>query len=44
LIDEIEAIFAAIAEHDDFGAFERKIERIRAFGAACRLAPALGAC
>jgi uncharacterized protein YdiU (UPF0061 family) len=37
LIDEIEAIWSAIAERDDWGPFEAKVERIRAMGAA--LAP-----
>ncbi len=38
LIDEIEAIWAAIADRDDWTPFYAKIERIRAMGAA------LGAC
>lgn len=34
LIDEIEAIWARIAEHDDWSAFEGKVRDIRAMGAA----------
>jgi len=34
LIDEVEAIWSAIAEHDDWSAFESKIEAIRRFGDA----------
>ena len=34
LIDEIEAIWAAIAERDDWSAFERKIEDVRVMGEA----------
>lgn len=34
LIDEVEAIWAAIAERDDWGPFGAKISAIRAFGAA----------
>ena len=34
LIDEVEAIWAAIAERDDWGPFDAKISAIRAFGAA----------
>ena len=36
LIDEVEAIWAAIAEHDDWSPFESKIEAIRRFGDAMR--------
>lgn len=32
LIDEVEAIWAKIADEDDWGAFEDKIEQIRRFG------------
>ncbi len=38
LIDEIEAIWSAIAERDDWTPFERKIEEIRAMNAALALA------
>ena len=34
LIDEIESIWSAIAEHDDWNPFHRKIEQIRDMGAA----------
>jgi len=34
LIDEVEAIWSAIAEHDDWRPFESKIEAIRRFGDA----------
>ncbi|MET0591331.1 MAG: selenoprotein O, partial [Polyangiaceae bacterium] len=34
LIDEIETIWKAIAEHDDWSLFEAKIAAIRAMGAA----------
>jgi uncharacterized protein YdiU (UPF0061 family) len=34
LIDEVEAIWAPIAEHDDWRAFEAKIDAIRAMGRA----------
>jgi uncharacterized protein YdiU (UPF0061 family) len=34
LIDEVEAIWSAIAEHDDWSPFESKIEAIRRFGDA----------
>ncbi|HTI67478.1 MAG TPA: YdiU family protein [Caulobacteraceae bacterium] len=34
LYDEIESIWAAIADHDDWGPFEQKIARIRQTGAA----------
>ncbi|MBA3880826.1 MAG: YdiU family protein [Sphingobium sp.] len=34
LIDEVEAIWAAIAERDDWAPFEAKLAAIRAFGAA----------
>lgn len=34
LIDEIEAIWSAIAERDDWGPFEAKVAAIRAFGEA----------
>ena len=34
LIDEVEAIWAAIAENDDWGPLERKVAAIRAMGAA----------
>jgi uncharacterized protein YdiU (UPF0061 family) len=37
LIDEIESIWSAIADRDDWGPFELKIERIRATGAALAL-------
>ena len=41
LIDEIEAIWTAIAERDDWSPFDAKIERIREAGAAlARAAPA----
>ena len=33
LIDEIEAIWSAIAERDDWSPFEEKIRQIREFGA-----------
>lgn len=33
LIDDVERIWAPIAEHDDWSAFEQKLEEIRAFGA-----------
>jgi uncharacterized protein YdiU (UPF0061 family) len=39
LIDEIEAIWAAIAERDDWGPFNDKIDRIREMGAAQDLKP-----
>jgi serine/tyrosine/threonine adenylyltransferase len=39
LIDEVEAIWAAIAEHDDWGPLHAKIEEVRAFGLALRSAP-----
>ena len=38
-IDEVEAIWAGIAEHDDWGPFESKIEAIRRMGAAMAVAP-----
>ncbi|HVJ19871.1 MAG TPA: YdiU family protein [Polyangiaceae bacterium] len=38
LIDEIEAIFSAVAERNDFGPFEQKLERIRELGAATAVA------
>ena len=34
LIDEVEAIWAAIADHDDWSPFEAKIEAIRRLGDA----------
>jgi hypothetical protein len=34
LIDEVEAIWSAIAERDDWSPFESKIEAIRRFGDA----------
>lgn len=34
LIDEVEAIWAAIADHDDWQPFESKIEAIRRMGQA----------
>jgi hypothetical protein len=34
LIDEVEAIWAAIAERDDWSAFDAKITAVRAMGAA----------
>ena len=34
LIDEVEAIWAAIAERDDWGPLERKVVQVRAMGAA----------
>ncbi len=39
LIDDVEAIWADIAEHDDWGAFHAKVAAIRRMGQAC--APAL---
>jgi serine/tyrosine/threonine adenylyltransferase len=43
LIDEIEAIWARIAEADDWSAFDRKIDAIRAMGAAYGNTPVLSA-
>ncbi len=40
LIDEIEALFSAIAERGDFTPFERKIAAIRELGALCTVPPA----
>ncbi len=40
LIDEIEALFAAIAERSDFAPFERKVAEIRELGAAIGERPA----
>ncbi len=34
LIDEVEAIWTDIAQSDDWSAFERKIDQVRAFGSA----------
>ncbi|MEM1350229.1 MAG: hypothetical protein AAGI01_16840, partial [Myxococcota bacterium] len=34
LIDEVEAIWASIAEEDDWSAFEAKIEAVREMGSA----------
>lgn len=39
LIDEIESLWEAIAERDDWSRFEAKVESIRAMGAAVGLAP-----
>ena len=36
LIEEVEAIWAAIAEHDDWSPLQQKIDAIRDFGAALR--------
>ncbi len=36
LIDEVESIWAAIAEHDDWGPLYAKVEEIRRFGSALR--------
>ena len=38
-IDEVEAIWAAIAEADDWGRFEAKIAAIRRMGAAQGVTP-----
>jgi hypothetical protein len=38
LIDEVEAIWAPIAEHDDWARFEAKVASIRAMGDALRVA------
>jgi uncharacterized protein YdiU (UPF0061 family) len=44
LIDEVESIWSAIAERDDWNPFHRKIERIRDMGAArARMTPPRGA-
>ena len=37
LIDEVEALWAPIADHDDWGAFHAKLAQIRAMGEALRL-------
>jgi len=37
LIDEVEAIWAAIAERDDWSMFEAKIVAIRRFGDAMKV-------
>jgi len=43
LIDEIESIWSAIAEHDDWNPFHRKIDQIRDMGSArATLTPASG--
>ena len=34
LIDEVEAIWAAIAERDDWSVLDAKIAEVRSFGAA----------
>ena len=39
LIEEVEAIWAAIADHDDWAPFEAKITAIRRMGAAHQLTP-----
>ncbi len=39
LIDEIEAIWALVAERDDWSAFERKVEAIRTMGSVFRRGP-----
>jgi uncharacterized protein YdiU (UPF0061 family) len=41
LIDEVEAIWASIAEHDDWDVLHRKIREIRAMGEALRTGNAL---
>jgi serine/tyrosine/threonine adenylyltransferase len=44
LIDEIEALFSAVAERNDFAPFAQKIERIREFGEATAVARPAPAC
>jgi hypothetical protein len=39
LIDEVEAIWSAIADHDDWAPFERKVDTIRRMGDALASAP-----
>lgn len=39
LIDDVEAIWSAIAERDDWRPFEAKIDEVRAWGAALGLSP-----
>ncbi len=44
LIDEIEALFSAVAERNDFAPFAQKIERIRELGEATAVAHSAPAC